>query len=105
MYLGYNLITWSAKKQITVSKSSTKSEYRALASTAAELCWIRQVLRDLDIYLATPPKIWCDKVSALAIASNTIFHACIKHREVDYHFIREQVLRRDLRIKYISMDD
>ena len=105
MYLGYNLITWSAKKQITASKSSTESEYCALASTATELCWIRQVLRDLDIYLAIPPKIWYDNVFALAIASNTIFHARTKHIEVDYHFIKERVLRRDLRIKYISMDD
>ena len=37
-YLGYNPITWSAKKQDTVSRSSTESKYRALASTAAELC-------------------------------------------------------------------
>ena len=41
VYLGYNPITWSAKKQLTVSRSSTESEYRALASTAAELCWLR----------------------------------------------------------------
>ena len=37
VYLGYNPITWSAKKQDTISRSSTESEYRALATTAAEL--------------------------------------------------------------------
>ena len=42
VYLGYNPITWSAKKQLTISYSSTKFEYRALAaSTAAELCRLR----------------------------------------------------------------
>lgn len=45
VYLGYNPITWSAKKQLTVSRSSTESEYHALASTAAELCWLRQILK------------------------------------------------------------
>ena len=96
MYLGYNPITWSAKKQDTVSHSSTESEYKALATTAVELSWLRQVLKDLGVFLPTPPKLWCDNVSALAIASNPVFHARTKHMEVDYHFVRERVLCRDL---------
>ena len=87
VYLGSNPITWSAKKQNTVSHSSTKSEYRALATAAAEFCWIRQVLRDLGIFLSFLPKLWCDNISALAIASNLVFHAHTKHVEVDYHFV------------------
>ena len=59
----------------------------------------------MGIYFAIPPRIWCDNVSALAIASNPIFHAHTKHIEVDYHFIRECVLRRDLHVKYISTGD
>ena len=70
-----------------------------------ELCWIRQVLRDLGIFLSFPPKLWCDNVSALAIASNLVFHALTKHVEVDYHFVRERVLRRDLQVRYIATGD
>ena len=105
VYLGFNPITWSAKKQDTVSRSSTESEYKALATTTAELYWLRQVLKDLGIYLSAPPELWCDNVSALAIASNPVFHARTKHIEVDYHFVREKVLRRDIQIKYIATDD
>nr|XP_023891192.1 uncharacterized protein LOC112003238 [Quercus suber] len=104
-YLGYNPITWSAKKQDTVSRSSTESEYRALASTAVEVCWLRQVFKDLGIFLHNAPNLWCDNVSALAIASNPVFHARTKHLEVDYHFVRERVLRRDLQVKYIATGD
>ena len=105
VYLGYNPITWSAKKQDTVSRSSTESEYRALATTAAELSWLRQVLRDLGIFLPTPPNLWCDNVNALTIASNLVFHARTKHVEVDYHFVRERVLRMDLQVKYVVTRD
>lgn len=87
VYLEYNPITWSAKKQLTISRSSTKSEYRALASTIVELCWLHQLLKDLGIFLSNPRKLWCDNDSALAIASNSMFHARTKHVEVDYHFI------------------
>ena len=50
VYLGYNPITWSAKKQETISRSSTKPEYRALATTTAELSWLCQVLKDLGVF-------------------------------------------------------
>uniref|UniRef100_A0A2N9HH13 Integrase catalytic domain-containing protein n=1 Tax=Fagus sylvatica TaxID=28930 RepID=A0A2N9HH13_FAGSY len=96
VYLGSNPITWSAKKQATVSRSSTESEYRALASASAEVCWLRTLLKDLGIFLSQPPILWCDNVSVLAIASNPVFHARTKHIEVDFHFIRERVLRKDL---------
>uniref|UniRef100_A0A2N9IMV8 Reverse transcriptase Ty1/copia-type domain-containing protein n=1 Tax=Fagus sylvatica TaxID=28930 RepID=A0A2N9IMV8_FAGSY len=105
VYLGSNPITWFAKKQPTVSRSSTESEYRALATAFAEVCWLRTLLKDLGIYLSQPPILWCDNVSALAIASNPVFHARTKHIEVDFHFIRERVLRKDLVVKFVSTID
>uniref|UniRef100_A0A2N9HE74 Integrase catalytic domain-containing protein n=1 Tax=Fagus sylvatica TaxID=28930 RepID=A0A2N9HE74_FAGSY len=105
VYLGHNAITWSAKKQATVSRSSTESEYRALAIASAELCWVRSLLKDLGIYLPDPPTLWCDNISALAIASNPVFHARTKHIEVDFHFVRERVLRKDLLVKFVSTVD
>uniref|UniRef100_A0A2N9IKH6 CCHC-type domain-containing protein n=2 Tax=Fagus sylvatica TaxID=28930 RepID=A0A2N9IKH6_FAGSY len=105
VFLGHNPITWSAKKQLTVSRSSTEAEYRALASAFAEVCWLRVLLRDLSIFISAPPILWCDNVSALAIASNPVFHARTKHIEVDFHFIRERVLRKDLQVQFVSTAD
>ncbi|XP_042946079.1 uncharacterized mitochondrial protein AtMg00810-like [Carya illinoinensis] len=49
IYLGDNLVSWSAKKQPTVSRSSCESEYRVLATTAAELLWLMHLLQDLKV--------------------------------------------------------
>uniref|UniRef100_A0A2N9G1Z1 Integrase catalytic domain-containing protein n=1 Tax=Fagus sylvatica TaxID=28930 RepID=A0A2N9G1Z1_FAGSY len=106
------LSTWATmpllgppRNKLTVSRSSTESEYRALAIAFAELCWIRSLLKDLGIYLPDPPTLWCDNISALAIASNPVFHARTKHIEVDFHFVRERVLRKDLVVKFVSTVD
>ncbi|XP_058222953.1 uncharacterized mitochondrial protein AtMg00810-like [Rhododendron vialii] len=91
IFLGHNLISWSAKKQPTVSRSSTEAEYRALAHTVAELSWLQMLLRDFSIVLHSLPVLWCDNLGALALASNPVFHARSKHIAIDYHFIREKV--------------
>jgi hypothetical protein len=36
MFLGDNLVSWSAKRQTVVSRSSAKAEYRAIANSVAE---------------------------------------------------------------------
>jgi hypothetical protein len=105
VFLGDCLISWSAKKQPVVSRSSTEAEYRSLSITTAELFWIRMLLKEIRIYLAVPPVLWCDNIGALALATNLIFHARTKHIEVDYHFVREKVLNRDILLKFISSHD
>ena len=37
IFLGSNLVSWSARKQSTVSRSSTEAEYKALANATAEI--------------------------------------------------------------------
>jgi hypothetical protein len=105
VFLGHNPITWLAKKQHTVSRSSTEAEYRSLATGAVELAWLRQVLCDLKLFLPSAPLIWCDNTSALTLASNPVFHGRTKHIEVDYHFVREKVVRGDLLLQFISTHD
>ena len=105
LFFGNCPISQPAKKQGTVSHSSTEAEYRALACTTTELYWIKMLLRDFGLFHPHPPLLWCDNVSALAIVTNLVFHARTKHIEVDYHFVREKVLRRDVMLKFISTHD
>ncbi|KAB2606268.1 nuclear cap-binding protein subunit 1-like [Pyrus ussuriensis x Pyrus communis] len=105
VFLGPNLISWSAKKQSTVARSSTEAEYRSLAHTAAELTWVCKILRDLHYPLPKLPTLWCDNISAISLASNPVFHARTKHVEIDYHYIRELVLANLLTVQFVCSAD
>ncbi|CAL9017956.1 unnamed protein product, partial [Prunus brigantina] len=104
LYLGSNLISWSSKKQGGVSRSSTEAEYRKLAYTAAAISWFRALFRDLQLSFSCP-KLWCDNISAISLASNPVFHARTRHVEVDYHYVREKVVRQELDVRYLATHD
>jgi hypothetical protein len=103
--LGNNLISWSCKQQQTVARSSTESEYKALANAAAELQWIKSVLNDLGVPYVHSPILWCDNIGATYLTSNLIFHARTKHIEIDFHYVRDQVMRGQLIVRFISSKD
>jgi histone deacetylase 1/2 len=99
------LIAWSARKQATVSRSSTESEYKALANATAELIWVQSLLGELGVQQFRAPVLWCDNIGATYLSANQVFHARTKHIEVDFHFVRERVCRKQLEIRFISSND
>ena len=94
----------NTKKHRTVSRSSTEAEYRQLAYTAAEISWLWSLLKDLGVSLTTP-LIWCNNINSISLASNPVFHARTKHLEVDYHHVRDKVVRKELDVSYICTTD
>ncbi|GKA76472.1 retrovirus-related pol polyprotein from transposon RE1 [Tanacetum coccineum] len=92
IFLGNNLVSWSAKKQPTISRSSCESEYRAMANTAAEIVWLTHLLRELQALPPDRPTLLCDNRSAFFLSQNPVAHKRAKHIDLDYHFIRELVL-------------
>ncbi|KAM2961779.1 hypothetical protein FF1_031321 [Malus domestica] len=105
VYLGGNPISWQSKKQPSVSRSSTEAEYKALAHTAADVAWIRLILKDLGVPLPFQPTIFCDNKSAIALSANPVYHSRIKHLDTDYHFVRERVHNGDLLVEYLPTDE
>jgi histone deacetylase 1/2 len=105
IFCGPNLIWWSARKQPTVSRSSTEAEYKSLANATAEMIWIEALLKELGVKPRWPPRLWCDNLGATYLCANPVFHARAKHIEIDFHFVREKVGRRQLEIRFVSTKD
>lgn len=98
-------MSWSARKQTTMSRSSTKTEYKALANATAKVTWIQTLLQEIGVPSPPVAKLWCDNIGATYLSANAVFHGKTKHIEVDFHFVRERVSQKLLDIRYISTDD
>jgi hypothetical protein len=105
VFLGMNLISWSSRKQATVSRSSTEAEYKAIANVTAEMIWIKSLLKELGVFQSRPPRLWCDNLRATYLTINPVFHTRTKHIEVDFHFVREQVACKAMEVWFISLGD
>ncbi|KAJ9541276.1 hypothetical protein OSB04_027782 [Centaurea solstitialis] len=96
VYLGDNLLSWSSKRQATLSRSSAEAEYRAVANVVSETCWLRNLLLELHHPPTHATLVYCDNVSAVYLSSNPVKHQCTKHIELGIHFVREQVNDKEL---------
>jgi hypothetical protein len=105
VFFGANLISWSARKQPTVSRSSTEVEYKALANATAELMWVQKLLQELGVSHSVVARLCCDNLGAKYLSANPVFHARTKHIEIDFHFVRERVAQKLLDVRFISTND
>jgi len=110
VFLSDNFISWSSKRQNTVSRSSAEAEYRAVADGVAKATWLRQLLHEFHTplrraKLVSPLRratlVYCDNISAVYMSSNPVHHQRSKHIEIDLHFVRERVSVGDLRVLYV----
>lgn len=88
-----------------MARSSTEAEYRALATAAAEVCWIRHLFRDLRLLPPNPPRLLCDNISATKLALHPVLHSRMKHITIDIHFLRDLTNKRILEVSHVHTLD
>ena len=99
------VVSWSNKKQSTVAKSTTEAEYVALSQATQEAIWLRRLLCDLGCKADGPTLINEDNQGAIEIARNPKFHNRTKRIDTTFHFIREKIVSKEIKVEYCSTHD
>lgn len=102
IFLGQSTVSWKAKKQTVVARSTAEAEYRSMAITTCEVTWLKTLLKDLGLKHLPPTILKCDNEAALAIAANPVLHERTKHLEIDCHYIRDKIQAGEIITEHVS---
>ena len=62
----------------------------------------KQLLPGMKIEIKDPIVIFCDNTSAINISKNLVMHTNTKHIAIKYHFLRELVQDKEVRLEYVN---
>ena len=93
-------ISWASKKQSHVSRSSMESELVAGSFATMEGIWLIRLGKDFR-HTFTPIPLFTDNQSFILFSKNDIGNNRTKHIDMHYHYTRNEVTARNVRLHYI----
>lgn len=96
----FKLVGPNEKRSLVMTLSSTKAKYQAITSNTIELKYITNILTELEVSTLHDLIIVCDNVVATYFTVNMVFQSCTKYIFINFHFIHDQVKKRQSRITH-----
>ena len=96
-------IHFEVYNRLVIALSSCEAGYMALLETAKEAIWASWFLNDLGYREKTDAVlVYADNKSVIDLTVNPLFHKRTKYIEIRWHWIREVVELKKIRISYFS---
>uniref|UniRef100_A0A1X7TV83 Reverse transcriptase Ty1/copia-type domain-containing protein n=1 Tax=Amphimedon queenslandica TaxID=400682 RepID=A0A1X7TV83_AMPQE len=98
--LGGTAFTCQSKKQTCVALSTAEAKYIALAGAAQDAVWLKHLYQEIADTLDKPDLINDNNQAAIAMSRKPQYHGRVKHSDIKYHFIREQIHNLNIKLEY-----
>jgi len=103
--LGGAAVSWCTVLQPTVALSSTEAEYLAATSATQEVMWMRDFLAELGVPQTAASVVWIDNQSALKLMQNPLHRRQVKHVNLRFYFLREQVAKQVVSFAFVRSEE
>jgi len=103
--MGTGAISWCSKLQSIVALSTTEAEYVAATSAGQEILWLRNLFKELGYTLSKSSTLWTDSNSALSVAKNPEHHGRMKHLDLRFYWLRNEVEKGTINIQHLRTDE
>ena len=104
-YVGSDIFTKHSQNQKVDSCSGAKVGYRAMKDTTCKMVWLQYFLQDWGVKPQTPISMNSNNQEGIFIAKNLTLYKHTKHKEIDCHFIHEQVLKGVISTLHVASYD
>ena len=74
----------------------------AVVVNYSNIVLFKQLLEGVKVKIKDPIVIYCDNTSAINISKNLVMHSKTKHSAIKYHFVRELVQDKEVRLEYVN---
>jgi hypothetical protein len=98
-------VSWLSKNQPSISLSTPKDEYIFVDSYYNQSIWMKQTLEDLQVKYDHPILLNCHNTSAIKLSKNIVMHQKTKHVQFKFHFLREQVSLKNIKVEYLDIKE
>ena len=103
--LGSGVVAWKSKLQPVVTRSTTEAEYIAGGAAGTEICWMQNMLKEMGYTPSAPAKLYVDNQSAISVAKNPEHHGRMKHLDLCFYWLRDQVDMKKIVPIYLQTED
>ena len=67
----------------------------------SNIVWLKQLLEAIKVEIKELVVIFYDNTSAINISKNLVMHSKTKHIAIKYHFFRELVQDKEIKLEYV----
>ena len=99
-FLGKRLVSWKRKKQNCTSQSIVEVDYVVVVVNCSNIFWFKQLLEGMKVEIKELVVIYFDNTNAINISKNPMMHSKTKHIAIKYHFVRELLQDKEIKLEY-----
>ena len=93
-------VCWVSRKQKTIALSSTEAEYMSMSDASRQIMWVQNLFLEIG-FPQNGIDLLCDNQGAIFLASNPAQQHKSKHIDICYHYIRECIEQKQVRLYYV----
>lgn len=99
--LSGTVISFECRKQRNVALSSTEAEYISMSEASKEAIYLKRLLFEI-LGNSETITLYNDCQSAQKLILNPVYHRRSKHIDIRYHFLREAVANKFVKVDYLE---